>query len=130
MTIPEQAKAWLDAPEYATIATIEPDGRAQLSVVWVERDGDDLLVSTIEGRRKHANLLRDPRATLLVFPSAEPERYVELRGSVTMTREGGPELIDRLARLYDGVERFKADDGTDRVRVVVRITPDKVIVRS
>ena len=47
-----------------------------------------------------------------------------------MTREGGRELIDRLARQYDGVERFTGDDGTDRVSVVVRITPDKVVVRS
>src|SRR4249919_2097645 len=100
--IPVQAKAWLDAAEYATVATIEPDGRPQLSVVWVERDGDDVLVSTIEGRRKHANLVRDPRATLLVYPADEPDAYVEVRGTVTMTRQGGPELIDRLARQYDG----------------------------
>ena len=49
---------------------------------------------------------------------------------MTLTREGGRELIDRLARAYDGVERFTPDDGTDRVRVVVRITPTKVIVRE
>lgn len=128
--IPELARTWLDAPEYATIATIQPDGSPQLSVVWVERDGDDLLVSTIEGRRKHTNLVRDPRATLLVYPASSPESYVEVRGTVTLTREGGRELIDRLARAYDGVERFTPDDGTDRVRVVVRLTPTKVIVRE
>ena len=71
-TIPDLARVWLDAPEYATIATIQPDGSPQLSVVWVERDGDDLLVSTIEGRRKHANLVRDPRATVLVYPASCP----------------------------------------------------------
>lgn len=128
-TIPEQAKAWLDDPEFATIATIQPDGQPQLSIVWVERDGDDVLVSTIEGRRKHTNLGRDPRATVLVFPADAPQRYVEVRGTVTMTHEGGAELIDRLARAYDGVERFTGDDGTDRVRVVVRITPTHVFVR-
>ncbi len=128
-TIPDRAKGWLDASEFATIATIQPDGQPQLSVVWVERDGEDLLVSTIEGRRKHTNLVHDPRATVLVFPADEPQRYVEVRGTVTMTREGGPELIDRLARAYDGVERFTGDDGTDRVRVVVRITPTHVVVR-
>jgi hypothetical protein len=64
-----------------------------------------------------------------VYPAAAPDAYVEVRGSVSMTREGGRELIDRLARQYDGLERFTADDGTDRVRVVVRITPDKVVVR-
>ncbi len=128
-TIPDLAKVWLDAPEFATMATIQPDGHPQLSVVWVERDGEDLLVSTIEGRQKHRNLVQDPRATVLVFPADAPQRYVEVRGTVTMTRDGGPELIDRLARAYDGVDRFTGDDGTDRVRVVVRITPTHVVVR-
>jgi PPOX class probable F420-dependent enzyme len=129
-SLPEGAKALLDRHEYAVIATIEADGRPQLSVVWVERDGDDLLVSTIEGRRKHANLLRDPRATVLVYPRDAPEAYVEVRGTTEMTTDGGRDLIDRLARAYDGVERFTGDDGTDRVRVVVRLRPDKVVVRN
>ena len=128
-TIPDQAKAWLDAAEYATIATIEPDGRPQLSVVWVDatattcssrRSRDDASTPTwcaTRERRSWSTRRRSPRATS------------RSAGSVTMTREGGRELIDRLARQYDGVERFTADDGTDRVSVVVRITPDKVVVR-
>jgi PPOX class probable F420-dependent enzyme len=126
-TIPEQARAWFDAPEFATIATIEPDGRPQLSVIWVSRDGDDLLVSTVEGRRKHRNLLRDPRCTVLLFPKDAPYSYVEVRGTATMTFEGGRELIDEHARKYTGADRYTNDDGTDNVRVVVRITPDKVV---
>ncbi len=126
-TIPEHARAWFDAPEFATLATIEPDGRPQLSVVWVSRDGDDLLVSTVEGRRKHRNLLRDPRCTVLLFPKDAPYSYVEVRGTATMTREDGRELIDEHARQYTGADRYTADDGTDNVRVVVRITPDKVV---
>ncbi len=125
----DRSRALLDAPEFATIATIEPDGQPQLSVVWVTREGDDVLVSTVEGRRKHRNLVADPRATLLVYSRSDPYAYVEVRGTVTMTRDGGPELIDRLARDYRGVDRYAGDDGTDNVRVVVRLTPDKVITR-
>lgn len=125
--IPEQARAILDNPEFAVVSTIEPDGQPQSSVVWFERDGDDLLMSTVKGRRKHANLVRDPRATVLVYPKDNPYSYVELRGTVTMTEEGGRELIDRLCRAYTGGERYTYDDGTDNVRVVVRLTPDKVV---
>lgn len=128
--LPTQAKAWIDAHEFATIATIQPDGQPQLSVVWIAHDGDELLVSTVKGRRKHLNLERDPRATVLVSPRDNPNVYVEVRGTVTMTEEGGRELIDRLNRAYTGGERFTGDDGFDRVRVVVRITPHKVVVRS
>jgi PPOX class probable F420-dependent enzyme len=127
--LPEPAKQLLNSAEHATIATINPDGQPQLSVVWVTVDGDDVLVSTIKGRRKYANLVRDPRATVLVYPAANPYTYVEVRGSVTMTEDGGPELIQTLARKYTG-EGFNDDEGTDRVRVVVRLTPDKVVLRS
>lgn len=125
--LPDSVKAWFDAPEFATLATILPDGRPHLSVVWIERDGDDLLVSTVKGRRKHLNLERDPRVSVLVYPSENPYSYVEVRGSASMTEEGGRELIDRLCHAYTGADRYTMDDGTDNVRVVVRITPDKVV---
>lgn len=126
--IPDAARAWLDGPEFATIATVLPDGQPHLSVVWVERDGDEVLVSTVKGRRKHRNLAADPRATLLVYPKDNPYSYVEIRGTTTMAEEGGRELIDRLAAKYRGLERYPFDDGTDNVRVVVRLRPEKVVV--
>lgn len=125
--LPDSVKPWFDAAEFATIATILPNGQPHLSVVWVERDGDDLLVSTVKGRRKHLNLEQDPRATLLLYPRDAPYSYVEVRGTTTMTDEGGRELIDRLARQYTGAERYAMDDGTENVRVVVRLTPQKVV---
>jgi PPOX class probable F420-dependent enzyme len=128
--LPQLARDLLDAPEFATVATLEPDGRPQLSVVWATRDGDDVLFSTVVGRRKHTNLSRDPRATMLIFPADRPYQYVEVRGTVSMTTEGGRELIDALARQYRGWERYPADDGTDNVRVVVRITPERVVVHG
>lgn len=128
--ISERARAWLDSPEFATVATLNPDGRPQLSVVWVERDGDDVLISTVAGRRKHLNIERDPRVTVLVYPKDDPYSYVEVRGTATMTEEGGRELIDRLNEAYTGTGRYAGDDGTANVRVVVRVTPDKVVHRG
>jgi PPOX class probable F420-dependent enzyme len=128
-TLPSEVLPVLDAPEFATIATINPNGYPQLSVVWIERDGNDLLVSTIRGRRKFLNMEADPKVTVLVFPKDNPYSYVEVRGTVTMTEEGGRELIDRLNEAYTGTGRYTGDDGTDNVRVVCRITPEKVVTR-
>ena len=47
----DQAKALIDGKAFAVVATLQPDGSPQASVVWVKRDGDDLLFSTVEGRR-------------------------------------------------------------------------------
>lgn len=126
----DKAKMLLDKPkQFATISTIEPDGRPQSSVVWYVRDGDDVLVSTVADRRKHKNMVRDPRVTLLVYDAENPYTYVEIRGRVEMTTEGGRELIDDLARAYMGADRYTMDDGTDNVRVVCRIVPEKVVSR-
>jgi PPOX class probable F420-dependent enzyme len=128
--IPDEARAWIARPEHATLATIMPDGRPQLSVVWAGLDGDDVLVSTVKGRRKHLNIQRDPRVSVVVFPADDPDRYVEIRGTATMTEEGGVALADTLTRIYLGQERHTGDDGTDNVRVVVRITPQHVFFRG
>jgi PPOX class probable F420-dependent enzyme len=126
--IPDVARGWFEAAEFATVATIEPDGRPQQSVVWVRLDGADVLFSTIEGRRKHTNLMADPRMSVLVSPASDPYRYCEVRGTATMTREGGRELIDEFERKYHGRDRYTGDDGTDNVRVVVRVTPVRVVL--
>lgn len=128
--IPAAALRLLDDPEFATLATVNPDGQPQLSVVWVERDGDDVLVSTVVGRQKHRNLVANPRVSLLVYPRENPYTYLEVRGLATMTEEGGRALIDRLNEKYTGTGRYTGDDDTDNVRVVVRITPQRVVFQG
>ncbi|WP_020496208.1 PPOX class F420-dependent oxidoreductase [Sciscionella marina] len=120
----EAVRAIIDGRNYATVATVNPDGSPQTSVVWCERDGDDLLFSTIKGRRKTRNMERDPRVSISILDSTDPYQYAELRGTVTITTEGGRELIDKLSNAYQGAD-FRADpEGT--IRVVVRLTPEKV----
>ena len=125
MAIPfsEATLRLLDGRNYAVLATVNPDGSPQTSVMWVGRDGDDLLFSTVEGRVKHRNMLRDPRVSVTVIDAADPENYVELRGRVTMTPDVGRAVDTQLSWKYDG-----KDPGEDRpgaVRVVVRMTIEK-----
>jgi PPOX class probable F420-dependent enzyme len=113
----------LDGKNYAVLATVNADGSPQTSVVWVGRDGGDLLFSTVQGRVKHRNMERDPRVSVSVIDSADPENYVELRGRVTISLDHGRQLDTQLSWKYDG-----RDPGPDRpgaVRVVVRMEVDK-----
>jgi PPOX class probable F420-dependent enzyme len=121
----DRAKALIDGKSFAVVSTIQPDGSPQSSVVWVKRDGDDILFSTVQGRRKHLNLVKDPRVSILINPAEDPYEYLEARGEVTLTTEGGPELINELSHKYRGEEY--GYDGPDDVRVVVRLTPRKVV---
>jgi len=113
----------VDGRNYAVLATVNPDGSPQTSVIWVGRDGNDLLFSTVEGRVKHRNMLRDPRVSVSVIDSADPENYVELRGRVSMTPDVDRQLDTRLSWKYDGKD--PDPDRPGAVRVVVRVVVEK-----
>ena len=119
----EAALRLVDGKNYAVLATVNPDGSPQTSVVWVGRDGDDLLFSTVEGRVKHRNMLRDPRVSVTVIDSSDPENYVELRGRVSMTPDVGRRVDTQLSWKYDGKE--PGEDRPGAVRVVVRMVVEK-----
>src|SRR5262249_57435562 len=87
----------VDGRNYAVLATVNPDGSPQTSVIWVGREGDDVVFSTVEGRVKHRNMLRDPRVSVTVIDSADPENYVELRGRVSITPDIGRRLDTQRA---------------------------------
>jgi PPOX class probable F420-dependent enzyme len=116
--------ALLDGKNYAVLATVNPDGSPQTSVLWVGRDGNDLLFSTVAGRVKHRNMERDPRVSVTVLDSEDPENYVELRGRVSMTPDVDRALDTRLSWKYDG--RDPGEDRPGAVRVVVRMVVEKV----
>ena len=113
----------LDGKNYAVLATVNPDGSPQTSAMWVGRDGGDLLFSTVGGRVKHRNMLRDPRVSVTVLDSADPENYVELRGRVSMTPDVGRKVDTQLSWKYDGKD--PDEDRPGAVRVVVRMVVEK-----
>ncbi|WP_275463468.1 PPOX class F420-dependent oxidoreductase [Streptomyces noursei] len=128
-TLSDQLKELLDSPVFVTVGTVQPDGSPQLSPVWVKRDGNDLLISTTVGRRKELNLRRDPRVSVILQPFDAPYTYAEIRGEASLTTEGGQELIDELSLKYTGkpYAEFNPTAVDDNQRVVVRITPRKVV---
>jgi PPOX class probable F420-dependent enzyme len=118
----------VDGRNYAVLATVNPDGSPQTSVVWVGRDGDDLLMSTVQGRVKDRNMQRDPRVSVTVIDSSDGENYVELRGRASMTPDIGRRVDTELSWKYDGQD--PRQDRPGMVRVVVRIAVDKVTGRA
>lgn len=114
----------LDGSHFAVLATTNPDGGPQTSAMWVGRDGEDVLFSTVAGRRKHRNLERDPRASVTVLDSEDPYNYVELRGRVTIEEDAGRAFDIGLSWTYDG--RDPDPDPEGAVRLILRMTVDKV----
>jgi PPOX class probable F420-dependent enzyme len=122
-TLNDEIRRLLDGRHFAVLATINPDGGPQSSAMWVGRDGDDVLFSTLAGRRKHRNLLRDPRVSITVLDSDDPYNYVELRGTVTFTEDIGRRFDIGLSQAYDG--RDPDPDPPGAVRLVGRVVVGK-----
>jgi PPOX class probable F420-dependent enzyme len=132
VSLNEAVRKLLDDPNPAVLATINPDGSPQTSVIWVGRDGDDLVISTAAGRRKDRNIRRDPRVSLSVYDQDDPEQYAEIRGTAVVTEDVGRKLAVRLGEEYEGPGGGQAflDLPPEVVRVVVRITPQHIAGRA
>ena len=101
--LPDEVRAFLDAPRFAVLATLRADGSPHLTVVWYGLRGDEVIVNTTVPRSKARNLARDPRVSLLV---GEMARYVRLEGEARVVATGAAALRDihDLAVRYDGEE--------------------------
>ncbi|HEU5153030.1 MAG TPA: PPOX class F420-dependent oxidoreductase [Iamia sp.] len=122
--IPESHRDLLDAP-VATLATIGPDGRPQLSAVWFLADADGIRISLNSTRQKTKNLSANPAATLFVLDPANPMRYLEVRGDATQALDPDYAFADQVGQKYGGVD-LRQMDGEGETRVVVTLHPTRV----
>jgi len=122
-TIPDSHRDLLDAP-VATLATVGADGRPQLSAVWFLADGDKVRVSLNSARQKTKNLRANPAATLFILDTANPARYLELRGDATVAPDDDYAFADQVGAKYGADLRNMDQPG--QTRVVVTIDPVRV----
>ncbi|MBE8524385.1 PPOX class F420-dependent oxidoreductase [Amycolatopsis sp. H6(2020)] len=124
LTLPEAVRALVDGRNFATVATLDPDGGPQTSVVWVGLDDGDLVFSATEDRRKVRNLRRDPRISVSITDAENPYRHTQLRGRVTITPDPGKALPKTLSHKY--LAQDPPPEGPETERVVVRLKVDKI----
>ena len=100
------------------------DGSPQASVILVKPDGDDIYFSTIKGRRKTANMQRDPRVSLLVhsLPGADGEfTYAVISGPVELTDDPDGSFHQVMYDLHMGGAAAPVEPGAERL--IVRLRP-------
>ncbi|MCI0453629.1 MAG: PPOX class F420-dependent oxidoreductase [Candidatus Dadabacteria bacterium] len=111
---------------FASIATLMPDGSPQVSITWIDSDEKYLIINTAEGRVKTYNMRRNPRVALTIVNSENPYQQVMIRGRVVeMTHEGADKHIDSLAKKYLGVDKYPHRTPGEQ-RVIAKIIPDHI----
>jgi len=123
--IPKEYLDLFDKRAFASLATLMPDGRPQVTPVWCDFDGTHVLVNTAKGRVKDRNMRRDPRVSLAIMDPDNPYRYLEIRGRVAeITEEGAEAHIDKLAKKYLGVDEYPYRQPGE-VRIIFKIKPER-----
>jgi PPOX class probable F420-dependent enzyme len=121
----EAAKLFTDR-NWGAIATICEDGSPQATPVWIDYDGEHVLVNSAQGRTKVKNIERDPRATVTVLPAEDQQSgYVMVSGPAAVVEEGALEHINMLAKKYLGADKYPYLGPGER-RVIIRIKPERV----
>ena len=132
MTAPlsAEAVAFLHEKVYAHVATLMPDGSPQVTPVWVDTDGSNIIINTATGRLKTTNLQRDSRVALSIMGMESAYRALWVRGRVAeITTEGANDHVDRLSAKYTGNPTYGGHrPGEARLKVV--ITPLRVAGRG
>lgn len=122
--IPVKYLDLFEKKSFASLATLMPDGRPQVTPVWCDFDGSHVIVNSAKGRRKDLNMRAEPRVSLAIIDPDNPYRYLEVRGTVTeITEEGADAHIDKMAKKYMNLDAYPYRQPTE-VRVIYRIKPE------
>lgn len=122
MQLPDDIRTALDEKVFVHVATLNPDGSPQVSVVWMTRRGDTVLFSSAEGRIKPRNIALDPRVALSFSPPGNTGKNISMQGTVTRIASDGTWLIDELANKYLGHDSYQfAKPGEVRVNYEIEI---------
>jgi PPOX class probable F420-dependent enzyme len=127
VALTEEQVQILNGKNFATVATVMPDGSPEATLVWIETDGTYIYFNTAMHRLKARNLTRDPRVAIVVYDCNEPYSDVlAIRGRVEMILEGANEHIDKLSRAYEEKPfTFRPNE----TRVIVKVTPERIHVQ-
>ncbi|MET0673928.1 MAG: PPOX class F420-dependent oxidoreductase [Microbacterium pygmaeum] len=126
MTLPDELLALLRGKSTCYISTLMRDGSPQLTQVWVDTDGEHVVVNSVDTHLKVRNLRRDPRVALTISDPSHPSGYYQVRGrAIEITEQRGAEHIDELSQKYSG-KPYPWYGGRDQVRVIITIEADKV----
>ena len=120
-----QAAFLHEEPNLAVVTALRENGTPHQTVVWVDWDGEHVVLNLNNFRAKLAYLRRDPRVSVLVLDRHDPFRWLGVEGTVAeITPEGAYEHIVRQAGVYLRRDSYPLKEGEERI--LVRIAPTRV----
>lgn len=127
MRLTAKTRALIDGKNFASVATLMEDGSPQVAPLWIDRQGDIILLNTTQSRQRTRNLRRDGRVAITIFDQENPYSNVSIRGRVVgITEEGAEEHIDKMGMKYLG-KLYPYDDRTPKdPRILIRVEAERI----
>lgn len=128
-TLTDKAKALIQSPVIASVATVDAKGHPQVTPVWIDLEGESLVFNTVRGRAKVNNLDENPYVAISVIDPTDPYNVVVVRGWAEVVEENADAHIDVLAKKYLGVDSYpKRRPG--EVRLKYKVTTENVVMQA
>ena len=127
MRLSTRAKQLIDGKNFASVATLMPDGSPQVAPLWIDREGDTIVLNTTASRQRTKNLRRDQRVAITVYDQDNPYSSVSIRGkTIEITEEGAEEHIDKMGMKYLG-KPYPYEDRTPKdPRTLIRVEAEHI----
>jgi PPOX class probable F420-dependent enzyme len=125
VNIPQSLRKVLEDKAYGHVVTFNAQGKPQITMVWMDVDGDEVLFNTADGRQKPANLRRDPRVIVSVQDRNNPQAYAIFHGKAQISDAGADAHIDKLAKRFLGLDKYPFMQPGEK-RLIVRIRVDRI----
>ena len=134
--IPDSYRDLIDGPVHVSFATTMPDGQPQMSIVWADFDGENVLISTTLERQKGKNMQANPKVNVLLIDPKNGARFLEIRGEVAgYTQDGAITLVNKQTRAYSNDKKslyygdiYPEEQQEKETRVIFKIAPKKVTI--
>ena len=123
--LPQSVRKIMQDKAYGHVVTFNADGKPQVTMVWMDVDGDEVLFNTADGRLKPRNLRRDPRVIISVQDRNDPQSYMVFHGKASVTEAGADDHIDTLAKRFLGADKYPYRRPGEK-RLVVRVKVDRI----
>lgn len=128
----DEIRAFLDERRFAVLATSNPDGTIQQSVMWYLREGDTIVMNTAKGRVKFRNMSESSAVSLCI---EDGYRFVTLTGNVALNDDQGIAKVDiqRIGRRYssgEDVARMYESQWRSEQRVTLTMPITRVVANG
>lgn len=117
-----EVRGLFQGANFAHLASLMPDGAPHIDPVWVDVEGDAIIVCSGKSSLKSKNTKRDSRVALSIVAMDNPYNEAQVRGRVIEERNDSDfAVMDRVSHKYTGKPFPFRANASERIVLVIAV---------